>query len=71
MRAAAHCSTRCSRNYYEHEVAPGLDGEVLAVERRFQFELDASTLTGYIDRIDRLPDGRLRLIDYKTSQDRR
>ncbi len=41
---------------------------MLAVERRFRFELDASTLTGFIDRIDRLPDGGLRLIDYKTSK---
>jgi DNA helicase II / ATP-dependent DNA helicase PcrA len=56
------------RNYYEYEIAPGLEGEVLAVEKRFAFELDASTLTGYIDRIDRLPDGDLRLVDYKTSK---
>ena len=41
---------------------------MLAVEQRFRFELDATTLTGYIDRIDRLPDGHLRLIDYKTSK---
>jgi DNA helicase-2/ATP-dependent DNA helicase PcrA len=56
------------RNYYDSEVAPGLGGEVLAVEKRFEFPLDASTVTGYIDRIDRLADGRLRLIDYKTSR---
>ena len=56
------------RAYHEHEVAPGLDGEVLAVEQRFRFDLDATTLTGYIDRIDRMPDGRLRLLDYKTSK---
>ena len=59
---------RMLRNYYEYEVAPGLVGEVLAVERRFQFELDSSMLTGYIDRIDRLPDRLLRLVDYKTSK---
>ena len=56
------------RTYFDSEVAPGLDAEVLAVERRFSFELDTSTLTGFIDRIDRLPDGHLRLIDYKTSK---
>jgi superfamily I DNA/RNA helicase/RecB family exonuclease len=54
--------------YYQYEVEPGLVGEVLAVEQRFQFELDSSTLNGYIDRIDRLPDGLLRLVDYKTSK---
>ena len=66
--SSAACSSGCSSNYFALEVAPGLDGEVLAVEQRFRFELDASTLTGYIDRIDRLPDGRLRLLDYKTSK---
>jgi superfamily I DNA/RNA helicase/RecB family exonuclease len=54
--------------YFECEVAPGLDSEVLAVERRFRFGLDTSTISGYIDRIDRLIDGKLRLIDYKTSR---
>ena len=54
--------------YYEHEIEPGFDAEVLAVERRFKFELGASTVTGFIDRIDRLPTGGLRLIDYKTSK---
>ena len=56
------------RNYFEHEVARGCVGEVLAVERRFRFSLDESTISGYIDRIDRLPTDRLRLIDYKTSK---
>jgi RecB family exonuclease len=56
------------RNYYEQEVARGHVGEVLAVERRFRFPLDASTISGYIDRIDRLPSGQLRLIDYKTGK---
>ena len=55
-------------NYFDSEIAPGLDAEVLAVEQGFRFELDASILRGYIDRIDRLPDGKLRLIDYKTSK---
>jgi superfamily I DNA/RNA helicase/RecB family exonuclease len=54
--------------YYEYEIAPGLDAEVVAVERRFKFELGASTVTGFIDRIDRRPTGGLRLIDYKTSK---
>jgi superfamily I DNA/RNA helicase/RecB family exonuclease len=56
------------RNYHAHEVAPGIRGEVLAVEQRFRFGLDETTLSGYIDRIDRLADARLRLVDYKTSK---
>ena len=59
---------RLLENYFASEIAPGLDAEVLAVEQGFRFELDASTLRGFIDRIDRLPDGNLRLIDYKTSK---
>jgi superfamily I DNA/RNA helicase/RecB family exonuclease len=60
---------RLLRNYHESEIAPGLPDEVLAVERRFRFDLDGNaTVTGYIDRIDRRPDGRLRLLDYKTSK---
>ena len=54
--------------YHASEVAPGLDGEVLAVERGFRVTLDATTLTGRIDRIDRRPDGTLRLLDYKSSK---
>jgi RecB family exonuclease len=56
------------RNYYEQEVAGGRVGEVLAVERHFRFPLDASTISGYIDRIDRLQSRSLRLIDYKTGK---
>ncbi len=43
-------------------------GITLAVEERGRFKLPDLdfTLTGTPDRIDRLPDGRLHLIDYKT-----
>jgi ATP-dependent exoDNAse (exonuclease V) beta subunit len=54
--------------YFELEIEPGFDAEVLAVEQRFRFQLDSSTISGYIDRIDRLPDEHVRLIDYKTSR---
>jgi ATP-dependent DNA helicase UvrD/PcrA len=56
------------RNYFESEVVQGRVGEVLAVERGFRFDLDASKVSGYIDRIDRLGSGALRLLDYKTSK---
>ncbi len=59
---------RMLERYWELEVAPGLDYDVLSVERRFAFELDASTVAGRIDRIDRLRDDRLRLVDYKSSK---
>jgi ATP-dependent DNA helicase UvrD/PcrA len=56
------------RNYFESEVAQGKVGDVLAVERGFRFDLDTSKVSGYIDRIDRLGSGALRLLDYKTSK---
>ena len=58
---------RLLMNYYVSEMPP--EGEVLLVERKFAVPLDASTLSGRIDRIDRRPDGPLRLVDYKTSRE--
>jgi ATP-dependent helicase/nuclease subunit B len=37
------------------------------VEQPFELELEGWTIRGKIDRIDRHPDGRVRLLDYKTS----
>lgn len=54
--------------YWTLEVAPGLDAEVVAVEHRFRVTLDATTLSGRIDRVDRLRDGHLRLLDYKSGK---
>jgi len=39
---------------------------VLAVEREGQIEIAGIKLTGKFDRIDRMPDGTLAVIDYKT-----
>lgn len=41
--------------------------EVVAVEREFLYPLGRHEVRGMIDRIDRHPDGRLEVIDYKTS----
>ncbi|MEO0453571.1 MAG: PD-(D/E)XK nuclease family protein [Verrucomicrobiota bacterium] len=41
--------------------------ETIAVERKFHLPIGNWTVTGKIDRIDRHPDGRVRIIDYKTS----
>jgi len=59
---------RMLARYWELGVVPGLGGEVVSVERRFGFELDASRVRGRIDRVDRMDDGRLRLVDYKSSK---
>ena len=41
--------------------------EVIAVEREFLYPLGCHEVRGMIDRIDRHPDGRVEVIDYKTS----
>jgi DNA helicase-2/ATP-dependent DNA helicase PcrA len=40
--------------------------DTLAIEMPFQFWLDRLKVGGRIDRVDRLPDGRIEIIDYKT-----
>lgn len=38
------------------------------VEYRFNLEVDGVKVVGYIDRIDKLDDGRLAIVDYKTGK---
>lgn len=40
----------------------------LAVESKFTFTIDHVTVTGFIDRVDILPDGALHVLDYKTGR---
>lgn len=40
----------------------------VALEHKFGIELDYCTLTGIIDRVDRLPSGSFEVIDYKTNR---
>jgi len=41
----------------------------LAVEHRFQVDLDGVPVRGVIDRVDKLQNGKVELVDYKTSRD--
>lgn len=52
------------------EVAAGAatGRRVVAVEKRGSAEVAGVTLSGMFDRLDRLPDGRLVIVDYKTGQ---
>jgi len=59
---------RMLERYWKLAGKPGIGADVLAVEHTFEFGLDASTVRGRIDRIDRLPDGSIRLVDYKSSK---
>ncbi|MDE2490716.1 MAG: PD-(D/E)XK nuclease family protein [Elusimicrobia bacterium] len=38
------------------------------VEYAYNFEVDGVPVTGRVDRVDKLPDGRLRVLDYKTGK---
>ena len=38
----------------------------LAVEKRLDFEVEGVPFVGYVDRIDKVDDGRIRVVDYKT-----
>lgn len=55
------------RNFHL-SLTPGLRN-IVATEKRFQIPLsEKHTLTGVIDRIDKLPYGAFEIIDYKTSK---
>ena len=46
--------------------SPRGSAEVIATEHKFSFKLGEREIKGRIDRIDRLEDGAVRVIDYKT-----
>ncbi len=39
-----------------------------AVERRFNFKVDEIPVTGYIDRVEKLPSERVEIVDYKSGK---
>jgi DNA helicase-2/ATP-dependent DNA helicase PcrA len=51
-----------------HERFQSEEGEPVWFERPFSFRLGPHLLRGRVDRVDRLPDGRYELIDYKTGR---
>jgi DNA helicase-2/ATP-dependent DNA helicase PcrA len=71
--AAGHYARRSEpllRRFYERELQS--TSQAIAFEQFFEFELPAGDgevpirLRGFIDRIDRRPDGTIEVIDYKT-----
>ncbi|MEN2712478.1 double-strand break repair protein AddB [Sphingomonas sp. NPDC092331] len=55
-------------DWIARQIAENPERKVLAVERDGEVEFAGVTLRGKFDRIDRLPDGGLAIVDYKTGQ---
>jgi len=51
---------------FYHENLPSF-AVPLAIERRFSLDVDGITINGIIDRVDRLSNGGIEIIDYKTN----
>ena len=70
MRALWQPRLKEAIDWIAAEIARGsaLGRQVLAVEREGRIDIAGVTLTGKFDRIDRLPDGTLSVIDYKTGK---
>lgn len=81
VQQAEHYLTRSEpalRRFYDRELASL--SEAVAFEQEFEFALDAGDgreagegaapvrVRGFIDRIDRMPDGGIEVIDYKTGR---
>ncbi|HRY56628.1 MAG TPA: PD-(D/E)XK nuclease family protein, partial [Patescibacteria group bacterium] len=56
------------KDYYEKN--KGLDAKHLGLEKKFVLSIDGTKLKGTIDRIDKLPDGTVEIIDYKTGKEK-
>lgn len=59
------------REYYHKNKHEFGVGKIVATELNFKVPISNGkiVLNGYIDRIDRMPDGRLRIVDYKTGKE--
>jgi DNA helicase-2/ATP-dependent DNA helicase PcrA len=51
-----------------HEADQSRRTQVLASEKEFVYALGAHSVRGMIDRLDRRPDGRVEVVDYKTRE---
>lgn len=53
------------KNFYENLKSKGVPS-VKALERSFNLKIGEYTIVGRMDRVDQMPDGSVRIIDYKT-----
>lgn len=54
--------------YASYQISP--PKEILFLEKKFSFRIGGDIIKGAIDRVDRLPDGTLEVIDYKTGKNK-
>lgn len=54
--------------WVEREIGDDKERQVLAIERKGEMTVDGVRIHGRADRIDRLADGRLAIVDYKTGK---
>jgi DNA helicase-2/ATP-dependent DNA helicase PcrA len=64
-----HAKARAALVLY-HKHLEAHEAEPVWFERSFSFKLGPHHLRGRVDRVDRLPDGKYELIDYKTGRPR-
>jgi DNA helicase-2/ATP-dependent DNA helicase PcrA len=64
-----HTKARAALVLY-HQRLEAHEAEPVWFERSFSFKLGPHHLRGRVDRVDRLPDGRYEMIDYKTGRPR-
>ena len=55
----------CLRNFWQ-DWSKNPSPTILYLEKRFTYKLGGKIIKGIVDRVDRLPDGTLEIIDYKT-----
>ncbi len=67
-RAAYQRKGRESLKKFWSEYQTGAVPEIIFLEKKFSFPIGDEVIKGTIDRVDRLPDGSLEIIDYKTGR---
>lgn len=68
MEQAQGRATEMIERYVEERMARAPGAKVVAVERRYRFDMGEFVLLGVVDRLDRYPDGRLDVVDYKSGR---
>ena len=68
MEQAQGHATEMIERYVEERQARAPGAKVVAVERRYRYDMGEFVLLGVVDRLDRYPDGRLDVVDYKSGR---